>query len=61
MDVLTGRAGGLLYVIIDGMDRPGGELNAQRAVIKLHEDLVQERNRRKTDSAASLTAGKAGV
>ena len=48
-------------VIIDGMDRPGGELDAQKAVIKLHEDLVQERNRRKSESAASLTASKAGV
>lgn len=47
--------------IIDGMDRPGGELDAQKAVIALHEDLVRERNRRKTDSATRLTAGKAGV
>lgn len=47
--------------IIDGMDRSGGELDAQKAVIKLHEDLIQERNRRKTDGAASLTAGGAGV
>jgi len=35
--------------IVDNMDRPGGELDAQQAVIRLHQRLVQERNRRKAE------------
>lgn len=37
--------------IIDAMDRPGGQLDAQRALKRLHEELIAERNRRKSEPA----------
>ena len=37
-----------MQMIIDNMDRPNGELDAQKALSRLYEDLVEEKTRRNT-------------
>lgn len=41
-----------LQIIIDNLDKPGGELDAQKALGRFYEDLVQERKRRGLPSAS---------
>jgi len=45
--------------IIDNMDRPGGELDAQKALIRLQKGLIAERKRRRAEPAWLRRTGRA--